>query len=229
MLQRLIRARVGKVSVGKTSSVFVIDATRVSWESAFHSLSVRMYQTSESHTLRPHGKPKKRGDAVQIVSTATGNQFTYAIPKPTATPAANVSTLDVAGQLLDTPLFSLASSSLQVSCKNCSTFGKLDASFVSFNWTKGAIHGGEFELVAHGMGAHVELLTNITGDAVIEVPLFKVPLIAGIAVSTLTFCFRAVIGRVTESTDPWIRSRWSLIRAASARRLQDQRFIVSGT
>jgi hypothetical protein len=207
------------VGVGETSSVYVIDATLVSWESAFHSFGVRMYQTSESHTLRPHGKPRKKRDAVQVVSTATGNQFTFAILKPTATPAANVSTLDLAGQLLDTPFFSLANSPLQVSCKNCSTFGKLDASFVSFNWTKGAIHGGEFELVAQGMGAHVELSTKITGDAVIEVPLFEVPLIAGIAVSTLTFCFRSVIRKVTESTDPWVRSCRSLIRAASARRV----------
>jgi len=72
--------------------------------------------------------------------------------------------------------------------KNCSTFGTLDLSFMSFSlqFTDDIIsnirdpflelgyvfQGGETQVVAHGMGACVELQSNVTGNDNLEEPLF---------------------------------------------------------
>ena len=45
--------------------------------------------------------------------------------------------------------------------------------------------GGETTIVANGMGARMEFLTNVTGNDTLNIPLFEIPLVFGIAVSFL--------------------------------------------
>jgi len=125
------------------------------------------------------------------------------MPEPTETRTPdgnNVNTLDLSKGFINQSLFGSANSSLQLTCKNCSTFGSLDFAFAKFELQPNVsrildppveigdyVQGGEMNVMANGVGARLELLTNITGNATMEVPLFTIPLVYGIAVSKPQF------------------------------------------
>ena len=87
--------------------------------------------------------------------------------------------------------------------KNCSTFGTLDFSFMSFSLQSTddiiansrepfsdlgyVIQGSGIQAVAHGMGACVELQSNLAGNDILEGPLFH-PL----ALLAISVCFISV-------------------------------------
>ncbi|KAF2026545.1 hypothetical protein EK21DRAFT_115694 [Setomelanomma holmii] len=187
--------RVGNVDGGQQQLRFVLHTTPASWETSFKSIGVKMYHTLERHNLRSHNKPLRRQELGSRTSTRVDNRPTYALPEPTATSAADVNTLDLNHGLINEFLIGSANSSLQITCKNCFTYGSLDFSFAQFCWAPNAteifeppialgvwLDGGEMTIVAHRMGARVEILTNITGNATMDVPLFEIPLIFGIPI-----------------------------------------------
>jgi hypothetical protein len=193
-------SRVSDVDVDATSPKSVVDVVEASWNGCCKSLDVTMYHTSESHALRSHDKLYRRQDEPDDATPTSSNNIPiYTLPEQTATSTESVTTLDLSYSAdSDQKLIRLSNSTL-LSCKNCSTFGTLDFSLLSFSLQDpedilglliesplelgGIFQGGELEIVANGMGARVELLTNVTGNDVVEVPLFVVPLRYGILVS----------------------------------------------
>jgi hypothetical protein len=129
--------------------------------------------------------------------TITNNLATFLVPEPTATSTAEVNTLDLNHSLDPNQSLIPSSNFTLLSCKNCSTYGSLDFSFVSFslqdNITERVLElplelsdvflGGETTIVTNRMGARMELLTNITGNDTLNIPLFEIPYVFGIAVS----------------------------------------------
>jgi hypothetical protein len=191
--------RVKSVTSGHTSFVFVIHAVQASWETSFDSLKVNMYHTRESHALRPRSNHQRRQDEPDATRTITNNMATYLVPEPTATSTADVNTLDLNHSLDPNQSLIPFSNSTLLSCRNCSTFGSLDFSFVSFSFQDNIIdrilepplelsdvfQGGEATIVAHGMGVRMEFSTNVTRNDTLNIPLFEIPLVYGIAVSFL--------------------------------------------
>ena len=92
--------------------------------------------------------------------------------------------------------------------KNCSTFGTLDFSFMSFSlpFTDDIIanigepfselgyvfQGGEIQVVAHGMGACIELQSNGTGNDILKGPLFHPLSLPAFSVCSILVAFLVV-------------------------------------
>ncbi|KAH7069770.1 hypothetical protein BKA63DRAFT_88561 [Paraphoma chrysanthemicola] len=188
--------RIGNATVDQRQSSIVLDAVPATWQASFTSIAVKMYPISEKHTLRSQTKLRVRQDDGVRTLTRSSNRPTYTISEPTATSTADVNTFDLNQGLINKPLIGSANSSVQVTCKNCSTFGTLDFSFASFVWDPPDIEdvadlelsigdfldGGEITVDANRMGARVELLINVTGNDTLDVPLFVAPLLYGIAI-----------------------------------------------
>ncbi|KAH7074224.1 hypothetical protein FB567DRAFT_611130 [Paraphoma chrysanthemicola] len=175
--------RIGNITADQVHSSIVLDAVPATWEASFTSIAVKMYPIKEKHTLRSQPKLRVRQDDAVPTSTRSNNRPAYTISEPTATSTADVNTFNLTQGLINKPLIGSANSSVQVTCKNCSTFGTLDFSFTSFVWNiPKDLEGGEITVVANSMGARVELLINVTGNDTLNVPLFVVPLLYGIAV-----------------------------------------------
>jgi hypothetical protein len=197
--QILTVCRVHGVATGHKSSVFVIGTVQASWETSFDSLKVDMYHTRESHALRPHSRRQRRQDEPDATPTITNNMATYLVPEPTATSTTDVNILDLNHSLDPNQSLIPFSNSTLLSYINCTTFGSLDFSFLSFSLQDNitdrvlkpplelsdVFQGGEATVVANGMGARMEFLTNVTGNDTLNVPLFEIPLVYGIAVSSL--------------------------------------------
>ncbi|KAF2689267.1 hypothetical protein K458DRAFT_427471 [Lentithecium fluviatile CBS 122367] len=183
--------KIGTVTVSKHEQVFLLTTEQTTWQTSFSKIDVEMYHTTESHTHRPHQELRRRQD-----SAPAGTETpTHTAPKPTATSTSEVNTLDLTHSLTDKK-FLPEDSPVQIGCKNCSTYGSIDFSFLKFTLNPsleetltGGLDfgdfwdGGEITLVAHGMGAHVELLTNIsleTGD--FSFNLYEVPLLLGVSI-----------------------------------------------
>jgi hypothetical protein len=192
--------RASNMNVDITRLSFVIDVAEASWEGCCKNFDVAMYHTSEAHALRPYGKLNRRQeDSNDATPTSSTNLPTYSFPEPTATSADSVNTLDLNHSTDPGQSLIPFSNSTLLSCTNCSTFGTLDFSFLSFSLQNltdipdllaesgielgDVFQGGELEIIANGMGARVELLTNVTGEHVLEVPLFAIPLLYRILVS----------------------------------------------
>ncbi|KAF2806108.1 uncharacterized protein BDZ99DRAFT_574322 [Mytilinidion resinicola] len=146
-----------------------------------------MHHTEESHVLRPHEELRRRQDVTPVSSFEYTN--TFAVPVPTATTNATTNHLDLNHALIDRDFFP-ANSSFQVTCKNCSTFGSLDFLFSNFvpdvsdrgEFILGDIFtGGEATVVANGMGAIVDVSTEIFGPD-IKLDLFEVPFLFAVNV-----------------------------------------------
>jgi hypothetical protein len=158
-----------------------------------------MHPTRESHALRPHSKRQRPQDEPDATPTITNNIATFLVPEPIATSTAEVNTLDLNHSLDPNKSLIPFSNSTMLSCKNCSTYGSLDFSFVSFSFQDNVterilepplelsdvFQGGETTAVANGMGARMEFQTNVTGNDTLDIPLFEIPLVYGIAVSSL--------------------------------------------
>jgi hypothetical protein len=180
--------------VNERDTIFMLNIVPTPWKSSFHTIEVEMYHTTESHTLRPHQELRRRQTATGV---ATGSDApTHTAPKPTATSTSDTNKLDLTHSVTDKK-FLPEGSPVQIGCKNCSTYGSIDFTFVSFSLHPNLVsivtppielgdifEGGEVTVVANGMGAHVELLTNISlaqGD--FSFNLFEIPLLFGVRVS----------------------------------------------
>jgi hypothetical protein len=185
------------VTVGDDDNSFILYTIPASWKSSFSTIDVKMYHTTESHKLRTHKELFRRQDTSATATIGTETP-THSAPHPTATSTSDTNTLDLTSSLVDKK-FLPENSPIQIGCKNCSTYGSLDFSFVSFSLSPSLeeilqspiemgdfFDGGEVTVVANGMGAHVELITNIsleTGDFTFN--LFEIPLLFGVAVSSV--------------------------------------------
>ena len=189
----LTKFRIGIVEMNEDDSVFMLHTERTTWKGSFSSVHIQMYHTNESHAFRPHEDLRRRQGA-SAASTLV-DLPTLTVPVPTATSTASTNQLNLDHALINQALLP-ANSPIQVTCKNCSTFGTIDFSFANFellpNLTEisqeginfsDIFTGGEATVVANGLGAHVELLTNISRSDNFQLPLFQIPLLFAIAVS----------------------------------------------
>ena len=107
-----------------------------------------------------------------------------------------MNSLDVAHSLKPDQDLLPSNSSLQITCRNCSTYGSLNFSFSKFEFNPdlgkaseggyllGDIFtGGEAGVEAIGLGAHVELYLNISRSDNGSISLFDIPLLYAIKVS----------------------------------------------
>jgi hypothetical protein len=183
------------VNVRDYGTIFMFDAIAADWQSSFSEIEVEMYHTIESHFHRSHNELHRRQDASSNATVGTETP-TDTAPHLTATSSSNSANLDLTHSLIDKQFFG-EGSSIQIGCKNCSTYGNIDFSFVSFKLAPNLekivdkdiglgdlFNGDEVTVVASGMGAHVELTTNIsltTGN--FSFNLFEEPSHYGVAVS----------------------------------------------
>jgi len=183
------------VSISEHGTVFVLDTVLAHWQSSFSTINVEMYHTTENHYHRAHNELLRRQDTSATATVGTETP-THSAPRPTATSTSDTNKLDLTQSVTDKN-FLPEGSAIQIGCKNCSTYGSIDFSFVSFALAPDLdeiltppleigdlFDGGEVTVVANGMGAHVELATNIsleTGDFTFN--LFEIPLLYSVAVS----------------------------------------------
>lgn len=182
-----------------TGSVFVLDTVAAPWKGSFSSIGVELYRTKEKHTLRSHTRRRKRQATASTTPQRPTTTSEIVVPEPTEVREQASYHLDLNKGAINERLIGSENSTFQLTCKNCSTFGTLDFSFTEFRIrddenpvSNGRLdladffEGAEMTVVANGMGARMELLTNITGSNAFGVPLFEIPLGYGVAVST--FC-----------------------------------------
>ena len=190
---QLTNSSVESVDTTEDGSSFTLHTKPVSWKQAFRSMEFTMRHSKEGHVFRPHEDLRRRQETIAPVNT--DNLPTLTAPVPTAVSTASTNTLDVNHALINQDLLP-ANSSLQITCTNCSTYGSLDFSFASFEFSPGIdeilsddltlgdiFTGGEASVVAHGLGAYVELYTNISRSDDMSISLFEVPLLFGVRVS----------------------------------------------
>ena len=189
--------RITHVDFELDAYIVTLRTETTSWRKSFHSMEIQMGHVQEGHVFRPKNDLRRRQDTIASTGALSFPTVTASVPNATSTASTN--TLDVNHSLINKDLLP-ANSSLQVTCTNCSTYGTIDFSFAQFefndnigqdieNTFTGPLElgdlftGGEATIVAHGLGAHVELYTNISRTDEKNIDLFQIPLLFGVKVS----------------------------------------------